>query len=121
MLAVTPGNLLDDHGFAATAIDASHRVEQKDQKSPEGDEFVAPFRELIITWRRFLATRTNGHGTLTRTHADLDALVIGTEAGVLVDEAAEVMAAVQNRNQFHGADAISEKTLAAERRGIKGR
>jgi hypothetical protein len=47
--------------------------------------------------------------------------VIGTEAGVLVDEAAEVMAAVQNRNQFHGTDAISEKTLAAEQKGIKGR
>jgi len=98
MVTVAPGNLLDDHGFAATAIHASHRIEQKDQKPPEGDEFVAPFRELIITWRRFVATRTNGHRTLTRTHADLDALVIGTEAGVLVDEAAEMMAAVQNRN-----------------------
>jgi hypothetical protein len=29
-----------------------------------------------------------------RTHADLDALVIGTEAGVLIDEAAEMMTAV---------------------------
>jgi hypothetical protein len=116
MVTVAPGNLLDDHGFAATAIHASHRIEQKDQKPPEGDEFVAPFRELIITWRRFVATRTNGHRTLTRTHADLDALEIGTEAGVLVDEAAEMMAAVQNRNQIHSADATSEKTLAAEQR-----
>ena len=34
--AIGPGNLLDDDGGAATAIDAPHTVKQKKQKSPEG-------------------------------------------------------------------------------------
>jgi hypothetical protein len=32
MLAVAPGNFLDEHGLAAAAVDAPHGVQQKDQK-----------------------------------------------------------------------------------------
>jgi hypothetical protein len=51
MLAVAPRNCLDHHGLAPAAIGAPHRVQQKDQKAPERDEFVTPFRELIVTGR----------------------------------------------------------------------
>ncbi|MEI9977149.1 MAG: hypothetical protein WDO73_36905 [Ignavibacteriota bacterium] len=59
MLAVAPGYFLDDHGFATVAIDAPHRIQQEYQKPPEWDEFVTPFRELIVTRRRLMATGTN--------------------------------------------------------------
>jgi len=49
------------------------------------------------------AARTNRLGALARTHGDLNALVIGTEAGVVVDKSAEAVASIQNRDQFHGA------------------
>jgi hypothetical protein len=56
--------------------------------------FVTPFRELIVAGRRLMATGTNRCRTFARTHGDFDAFVIGTEAGMLVNEAPEMMAAV---------------------------
>jgi len=41
-----------------------------------------------------MAARTNRRRTFARTHGDFDAFVIGTEAGMLVNEAPEMMAAV---------------------------
>src|SRR5258705_7992205 len=87
MLAIAPGNFFDDHGLAAAAIDAPHGVQQKDQKTPERDEFVAPFGELIVAGRRLMATGTDRRRTATRTHGDFDAFVIGRETGMLVNEA----------------------------------
>ena len=94
MLAVAPGNFLDNHRCAAAAIDAPHSVQQEDQKPPERDEVVTPFRELIITGRRLMATGTNRCRTFARTHGDFDAFVIGAEDGMLVNETPEMMAAV---------------------------
>ncbi len=94
MLAVAPGDFFDDHSLAAAAIDAPHGVQQEDQKSPERDEVVTPFGELIITRRRLMATGTNCRRTFPRTHGDFDPLVIGTEAGMLVNETPEMMAPV---------------------------
>lgn len=94
MLAVAPGNFFDDHGLAVAAIDAPHRVQQKDQKAPERDEFVTPLGELIVTGRRPMATGTNCRRTFARTYGDFDAFVIGTEASMLVNEAPEMMAVV---------------------------
>jgi len=94
MLAGAPGNFLGDHRFAAATSDTPHRVQQKNQKPPEGDEFVAPFGELIITGRRLMATGTNRRRTFARTHGDFDALVIRTEAGLLINKAPEMMTAV---------------------------
>jgi hypothetical protein len=103
MLAVAPEDFLDDHGVAAAAIDAPHGVEQKDQKSPERSEFVTPSRELIVTGRRLMATGTDSPRTFAWTHGDFDALVIGSEAGMLVNKAPEMMAAVWNRDELqHG-------------------
>ena len=94
MLAVAPGNFLHDHSLAAAAIDAPHGVQQEDQKSPERNAVVTPFRELIITGRRLVAAGTNRRRTFARSHRDFDAFVIGTEAGVLINETPEMMAAV---------------------------
>ena len=94
MLAVAPGNFLDDHRFATAAIDAPHGVQQEDQKPPERDEVVTPLGELIITGRWLVAAGTNRRRTLARTHRDFDALVIGTEVSMLVNETPEMMAAV---------------------------
>jgi hypothetical protein len=41
-----------------------------------------------------MAAGTNRCRTLARTHGDFDAFVIGTEAGMLVNETPEMMAAV---------------------------
>jgi hypothetical protein len=39
------------------------------------------------------------------------ALLVWTEAGVLVDKSLEAVAAVKNRDQFHGAEASGDKNL----------
>ena len=70
------------------------RVEEEDEESPEGNELKTPFGELIVTGRRSMAARTNGRRTLPRTHRDLDALMVGTEAGVVINESPEVAVAV---------------------------
>jgi hypothetical protein len=86
--------LLDDDRVTAATIDAAHRIEQKYQKAPERDELETPFGELVITGRWLVATRTNRRRTSARTHCDLDTPVIGTEAGLLINETPEMMAAV---------------------------
>lgn len=86
-------NLLDDDRIAAAAIDAPHRV-QKDQKAPERNKLETPCGELIVPGRGLVAMRTNRFGALARAHSNLNALVIGAEAGILINEALEMMAAV---------------------------
>ena len=93
-LAVAPGNFLDDDRLAAAAIDAPHGVKQKNQKAPERNELETPFGELIVSGGRLMAARTNRRRTLARTHGDFNALVIGTEAGLLVNESRKAVAAV---------------------------
>src|SRR5215467_6376265 len=92
--AVAPGNFLHDHGAAATAIHAAHCVEEEDQKSPQGDELETAFGELVVTRCRQMTARADGRRTTAGTHGDFDALLVGTEAGMLVDKAPEMMAAV---------------------------
>jgi hypothetical protein len=94
MFAIAPGDLLDDHGLAAGARDTPHRVEEEDQEAPERDEFVTPLGELIVTGGRLVATGTDGGRTFARTDSDLNTSVIGTEAGLLIDEAREMMAVI---------------------------
>ena len=92
--AVAPGNFFDDHGAAAAAIDAPHGVQQEDEESPQGNELEAPLGELVVAGRRLMAARADRGRTLARPHGDFDALVVGTETGVLVDKSPEAMAAV---------------------------
>jgi len=94
MLAVAPGDFLDHDGFAAAAIDTAHRVQQKNQKAPERNKLEAPLGQLIIARGWLMAARTNRGRALARTHANFDALVIGAEGGIVVNEATEMMAAV---------------------------
>jgi hypothetical protein len=49
MLAIAPRELPRRLWLAAAAIDAPHGVPQEDQKTPERDEFVTSFGELIVT------------------------------------------------------------------------
>jgi hypothetical protein len=46
------------------------------------------------TGRPFLPATDTRCRTFARTHGDVDAFVIGTEAGVLIDKAPEMMATV---------------------------
>jgi hypothetical protein len=94
MFAIAPGDLLDDHGLAAGASDAPHRVEEEDQEAPERDEFEPPLGELIVTGGRLMATGADRRGTFARADSDLNASAIGTEAGLLIDEAREMMAVI---------------------------
>jgi len=94
VFAVTLGNFLDHHSVAAAAVDAAHGVEEKDKESPQGDELETPLPELIVTGRRQMAARADCDGTLARSYGHLDALLVGTEVGLLVDKTPETMAAV---------------------------
>ena len=47
-----------------------------------------------LTGRRLMAPGTDRRRTFARMHGDLDAFVIGTEAGMLVNEAPEMMTVV---------------------------
>ena len=85
MLTIAPRNLLDHHA-AIAALDAPHAVQKKNQKAPERNELEAPLGQMIVTRRRLVATRADRRRALARPHVDLDALLVGAEAGVLVNE-----------------------------------
>jgi hypothetical protein len=93
-LAVAPGNLFHDDCLATGAIDTAHRVEQKNQKAPKWYELESSFGQLIVTGRGTMAARANRGRSLTRAHGHLDALAVGTEAGLAVNETSKAMAAV---------------------------
>ena len=59
-----------------------------------GNELKAPFAELIVTGRRQMAARADCDGPLARSYGHLDALLVGTGVGLLVDKTPETMAAV---------------------------
>src|ERR1041385_7385748 len=103
--AVAPGNFFDSHYAAAATVDATHGVQKEDEKPPEGNELKAPFGELVVTGRREMAAQADSGRTLARSYSHFDALLVGTEVGLLVDKASETMAAVENREQFHGGEA----------------
>ena len=60
---------------------------------------------MLQVYSKGVAARTDCSRTLARSHGHFDTLLVGTEVGVLVDKTSETMAAVQNRDQFHGAEA----------------
>jgi len=93
-LSIAPRDFLDDHCLTAAAIDASHGIKQKDQKAPKRNELETPFGELITTRGRLMAARTDRPRTFARTDGNLNTLMIGTEAGLLVNESREAVTAV---------------------------
>jgi hypothetical protein len=92
--AVAPGNFFDSHNATAATVDAPHGVQKEDEKTPQGNELKAPFRELVVTGRRQMAPRADCGRTLARSYGHFDALLVGTEVGLLVDKTPETMAAV---------------------------
>lgn len=89
-----PGNFLDDDGAAVAAIDAPHGVQQEDEKSPQRDELETTLSELVVTGGWLMAAGTNRGRTLARPHGDFDTLFVRTDAGMLINEAPEMMAVV---------------------------
>ncbi len=79
---------------AAAAIDPPHGVQQEDEESPQRNELEAPLGELIVAGCGLMAPRALGGGTLARPHGDLNALVVGSESSLVVDESPEAVAAV---------------------------
>ena len=59
-LAITPGDFFHQHPGAAAALDTPHRLQEENQKTPERDEFKAPFGKMVVTGRRLMASRANG-------------------------------------------------------------
>ena len=101
MYALVSVRLPSPHGTSSTttastaaAIDAPHRVKQKNQKAPERNELETALGELIVSGGGLMAARANRRRTLARAHGDLNALVIGTEAGLLVNESRKTVTAV---------------------------
>src|SRR6516164_5680284 len=74
------------------------------RESPERNEFKPPFRELVVAGCRQMAARADCGRTFARSQDHFDALLVGTETGVLIDKTSEMMAAVQDRGQFHGGE-----------------
>src|ERR1019366_6353639 len=63
---------------------ASNKAEKP--KIPRKDKFETALRELIVSGGGLMTARANCRRTLARTNIDLNTLVIGTEAGLLVNE-----------------------------------
>src|SRR5579864_7962819 len=99
VFAVAPGNFLDNHNATAAIVDALHGVQKEDQNPPQGNELKAPFGELVVAGRRQMAPRANCGRAPARPHGHFDALLVGTEADVLVDKTQKTMAAAWNRDQ----------------------
>jgi hypothetical protein len=93
VLAIAPGNLLDQDA-TISAVDTSLTIEQENQKTPQGNELEAALGEMIVPRRRLVAPRTDGHRVDAWSDVYFDTFLVGSEAGVLVDEPAMVMALV---------------------------
>src|SRR5690349_21106099 len=78
-LAIAPGDFLDDDCLTAAAIDATHGIEQKNQKAPKRNELETALGELIVSGGRLMAARTNRRRPFARTHRNLNTLMIGAE------------------------------------------
>jgi hypothetical protein len=93
-LAIAPGNFLNNDSLAAAAIDAAHGVEQKDEKSPERDELETALGKPIVAGGGLMAAGADSDRTPARPDRDLNGLVVGGEAGVVVNESPKSVASV---------------------------
>jgi hypothetical protein len=64
------------------------------RKAPERYEFEAALGELVVSRSGLMATRTDRPRAFACTHGNLDALVVRTEAGVVVDESRKMVATI---------------------------
>jgi hypothetical protein len=77
--------------FAAPAVDASHRTQQKNQKAPERNELETALGELIVPGPGLMAARTDCRRSFARAHGDHDVLAIGTEAVLPLNESGKAV------------------------------
>jgi hypothetical protein len=84
---------------------------RKTRNPHRGSELKAPFGELVVTRCGQMAARADCGRTLARSHGHFDTLLVGTEVGMLVNKTSETMTAVENRDQFHGAEAVATNPL----------
>jgi len=101
MLAIAPGHMLD-HDTALAAVDPPHLVEEEDKEPPERNKLKAPFRQPVVTWCWLATGGAQCHRASAWPYRYLDALVVWAKAGVMVDETPEMVAAVEECDQFHG-------------------
>src|ERR1051326_343797 len=64
------------HHATAAAADASHRVQQEDEESPQRDELEAPLGELVVSGRRQMAPRADCGRTFPRSQDHFDAPLV---------------------------------------------
>jgi len=69
---------------------------------------------LVVSGCRQMAPRADCGRTFARSQDQFDALPVGTETGVLIDKTAEMVAAVQDRSQFHGGETSTINRRQAE-------
>jgi hypothetical protein len=86
--------LLHDDRLTAAAINAPHRIQQKNQKAPEGDELETALGQLVVSGGGLMAARAYCRRTLAWTNINLNTLVIGGEAGLLVNESRKTVTSV---------------------------
>ena len=112
--AVAPGNFLDGHHAAPAAIDATHGVQQEDEESPQRNELKTSFRELVVAGRRQMAARAYCDRTFARSQ-DHSMLFLSVLKRAAHRQTSEMMAAVQDRGQLHGAKWSSGETSTINR------
>ncbi len=89
-----PRHFFDQHP-ALLAVDPSHAIDQKNQVTPEADEFKPPRRgRLVVAGRGLMTARTNSRGSFPLPDRDEDGLPDFGETGSPVDESRDGMALV---------------------------
>src|SRR5947209_5410909 len=101
MKALVSVRLPSPQGISSTATTPQRRqstrrmVYRRKTRNPHsGMNSKAPFGELVVPGRRQMAARADCGRTRAGSYGHFNALLIGTEVGVLVDKTPERMAAV---------------------------
>src|SRR5215469_3901426 len=61
-------------------------VYRRKTRNPTGDELKAPLAELVVPGRRQMTARADCGRTFARSYDHFDALLVGTEVGLLVNK-----------------------------------
>src|SRR6267142_1916307 len=93
VLAIAPRNLFHHHA-AASAVHAPHAVQEENQNAPARNELKASLRKMVVTGSWLVAARADSRRASARPDDDFQGVVVLDEAGALVDESPETIAAV---------------------------
>jgi hypothetical protein len=92
-LAISPWNLFYHHA-AAAAVHAPHAIQKENQNAPERYELKASLRKMVVTGGWLVAARADSRRAPARPDDDFQGVVVANQAGALVDESPETIAAV---------------------------